>query len=692
MSSKAFEPQASVHALSDSTTASMRAHMQFPSPSAVVQALLYNALDAGAKKISLTADLVAGSIECSDDGLGFPPAFFSQGSDRGAQSSMPWAQGPVRIRTGRYGRKQESLQLMAYLGRVSIRSTPDNCSNECFLRIQRGDRCIFSGKDREAPPPLNGFRSGSSVCVSDLFANLPVRRRAADTAWSRRAETNKIHAVVKTVSLREPHVSFALRMQSQGSLEGSRRSVQEALRLQKTTSILSRFVDAHGRSTINPADLLDFQYTTSDPDGLVLQGLFSAVPSPSRDIQYVYVNKHPLAQNTSLLEHLSGASIMFSTDKAQDQNPTFTKAASHHGIVDLDSDLYGIMAMVLQHAMQASPTTMYQALARPKGADLDSPRGSPTKASTCFPIFYLDVTIGPAALNRRTSIPNIQISPPLSLKAILQEQIVRGLRLRTEKTRIGSPFWETMTVPTHQKDDRGSPFEFSVLNHSPHAKASPCPEPLSSKSGTQDVDPGPSSKTAGDVTNHLLFDSNSTARSRAFTSPTKRLHRLSRPEHGDVKTQTTTPEWLNAATSTWRNPTLPLPSEPDIPCVGLRSGSLKEASQTAIRRQYLEDQADPRTAVLSNAPVLGSSAGKLKGDLSQKAKQTYPRSSLMDFQQPEEAHASISKDDIRLSRVIGQVDRKFILCTTNVSTKSDRDSGAAPTLLLVDQHAADGEE
>ncbi|CAD6984237.1 unnamed protein product [Tilletia controversa] len=62
--------------LSEPISASMRAHLAFPSLSSLTLTLVHNALDAGAKAITVTLDFATWSLECVDDGRGFPVEVF----------------------------------------------------------------------------------------------------------------------------------------------------------------------------------------------------------------------------------------------------------------------------------------------------------------------------------------------------------------------------------------------------------------------------------------------------------------------------------------------------------------------------------------------------------------------------------------------------------------------------------------
>jgi DNA mismatch repair protein MutL len=165
-------------------------------PASVVKELTENALDAGAKRV--TVDLEQGGIELvrvSDDGCGIPAEQLPLALAPHATSKITEAQDLERI--GTLGFRGEALASIASVSRLSLRSR---------TAADEGANVIEAEGDAVQPVrPLAG-PVGTSVAIRNLFFNTPARRKFLRTPQT---EQGRCMDVVRDLAMAHPAVGFA---------------------------------------------------------------------------------------------------------------------------------------------------------------------------------------------------------------------------------------------------------------------------------------------------------------------------------------------------------------------------------------------------------------------------------------------------------------------------------------------------
>lgn len=190
-------------------------------PASVVKELVENALDAGARSITVSV-YGAGKkkIRVADDGCGIPSQELMLAVSRHATSKLSTAEDLFRIST--LGFRGEALASIASVARLTITSRVADEPMGARLRVEGG---MIQGNLERVGAPI-----GTLVEVSDLFYNVPARlkflkqdlteRRAIDTLLSRYA-------------LAYPRVRLRLEIEGEISLQttgdGDRRAILAAL-------------------------------------------------------------------------------------------------------------------------------------------------------------------------------------------------------------------------------------------------------------------------------------------------------------------------------------------------------------------------------------------------------------------------------------------------------------------------------
>jgi DNA mismatch repair protein MutL len=244
-------------------------------PASAVKELVENALDAGARRISVEyADGGKTLIRVQDDGCGMTEDELPMALVRHATSKID---GSDLLDIHTFGFRGEALPSLGAVGRLSIASrAPGTAGVE--LRVDGGRM----GAVR--PAALNG---GTTVTLRDLFYATPARLKFLRTD---RAEAQAINDVVKRLAMAEPYVTFVLRDVSGG--DGGREIFRaEAEQGELFDALHGRLGRIIGRDFAQNALRID-----AEREGLRLSG-FAALPTYSRGsavTQYFFVNGRPV--------------------------------------------------------------------------------------------------------------------------------------------------------------------------------------------------------------------------------------------------------------------------------------------------------------------------------------------------------------------------------------------------------------
>jgi DNA mismatch repair protein MutL len=166
-------------------------------PAAVVKELVENALDAGARTITVTvADGGASLIRVVDDGCGMTPEEVPLSLRRHATSKLAAETDLLSIQT--LGFRGEALPSIATVSRLTLTSCPPGAKAGFRLVAQAGEIL-------EAGPAAAA--SGTTVEVAELFFNTPARRKFLKSPDAERAQ---ILEALRSLALGYPQVHFAL--------------------------------------------------------------------------------------------------------------------------------------------------------------------------------------------------------------------------------------------------------------------------------------------------------------------------------------------------------------------------------------------------------------------------------------------------------------------------------------------------
>jgi DNA mismatch repair protein MutL len=236
-------------------------------PASIVKELVENALDAGARKITVTMEeggLTALTVD--DDGHGIPFRDLPLAFERHATSKIATAADIMSV--GSFGFRGEALASIASVSHLKcVSRTADE---------DLGGLIEFSGGEmtRREPAPRN---RGTTITVRDLFYNTPARRKFMKTA---QAEKRAVMKLMTRLALAHQEVRWLVKS-----------GADTVLDLRPAASLTDRAQDLLGASVMK--HLARFEM---DRGGFSIAGLASRPTwtRGNREQQFIFVNRRPV--------------------------------------------------------------------------------------------------------------------------------------------------------------------------------------------------------------------------------------------------------------------------------------------------------------------------------------------------------------------------------------------------------------
>lgn len=247
-------------------------------PAAAVKELVENALDAGARRISVSIE--AGGLKriiIEDDGCGMSAGDLLVALERHATSKLvPDEAGRVDLlNIHTMGFRGEALPSIASVSRMSILSrAAGEDSAEVFVeagRIEGPRPGAFTGRGD----------TGTRIEVRDLFHATPARLKFMK---GERAESMAVTDVVKRLAMANPHVAFSLE-------NNGRTTLRYAAEAEGASGHLARLGAIMGRDFRENALEID-----AERDGVQIGG-YAGLPTLNRgnaQMQFLFVNGRPV--------------------------------------------------------------------------------------------------------------------------------------------------------------------------------------------------------------------------------------------------------------------------------------------------------------------------------------------------------------------------------------------------------------
>nr|XP_034889821.1 DNA mismatch repair protein MLH3 isoform X1 [Populus alba] len=250
----------------------------------VVEELVFNSLDAGAKKVSVYVAVGTCYVKVSDDGCGISRDGLVLLGERYVTSKVQHL-ADMDVASGNFGFRGEALSSIADVSVLDVLTKARGMPNG-YRKVMKGSKCLCLGIDDDIKDV------GTTVVVRDLFYNQPVRRKYMQSS------PKKILHLVKKCALR-----VAL-MHSEVSFKVVDIESEEELLCTNPSSAISLLMSGFGIEDSSSLHELNIS------DGVLKLSGYVSGPCSSFSIkafQYVYINSRFVCKGPihKLLNHLA---------------------------------------------------------------------------------------------------------------------------------------------------------------------------------------------------------------------------------------------------------------------------------------------------------------------------------------------------------------------------------------------------
>ena len=252
-------------------------------PASVVKELVENAIDAGARRLSIHVELGGKKqVRVEDDGEGMEPDDARLAIERHATSKIRRADDLAAIRT--LGFRGEALPSIASVSHFVLRTRARGQQSGTEIRVNGG---------AVASVTEIGWAEGTAIEVNDIFFNLPARRKFLKSDG---AESAQVSRIATQLALAYPEVGV--------TLTSAGRTV---LQYPPAASMRDRLYQVYGERN----DLIEIR---KDAGGVKLTGFIAALAEqgPTRGPQNVFINRRIVKDRTiahAIIDAYSMASI-----------------------------------------------------------------------------------------------------------------------------------------------------------------------------------------------------------------------------------------------------------------------------------------------------------------------------------------------------------------------------------------------
>jgi DNA mismatch repair protein MutL len=239
-------------------------------PASVVKELIENAIDANAKQIHVyIKEYGLAQIKIIDDGEGISKDDVSLAFQRHATSKIKDERDLFKIKT--LGFRGEALYSIAQVSKLRIitQQKDEDIGTEAY---------IVGGKIIDIKP---AFSKGTTIEVTDLFFNTPVRRKFLKSSFTEKAH---ILDTVQNYCLVYPEIAFRLFIDE-----------QEVLNTPQVNSKRERIAQVFGAEFL---DMLKFKTISEDNYKIELFLGIEDLSRSRRSKQLIFINKRPVKESS----------------------------------------------------------------------------------------------------------------------------------------------------------------------------------------------------------------------------------------------------------------------------------------------------------------------------------------------------------------------------------------------------------
>jgi DNA mismatch repair protein MutL len=252
-------------------------------PASIVKELVENAIDAGAKRLSIHVEMGGKQqVRVEDDGEGMDPDDARLAIERHATSKISRSDDLASIAT--LGFRGEALPSIASVSHFVLRTRAKGQQSGTEIRVNGGTVASVTEV---------GAAVGTIVEVNDVFYNLPARRKFLKSDG---AESAQVSRIVTQLALANPEIGF--------TLTSANRTVLQA---PPAVSLRDRLYQVYGER----GDLMEVR---KEAGGIRLTGFIAALAEqgPTRGPQNVFINRRIVKDKTiahAIIDSYSQATI-----------------------------------------------------------------------------------------------------------------------------------------------------------------------------------------------------------------------------------------------------------------------------------------------------------------------------------------------------------------------------------------------
>ena len=186
-----------IHLLPDSIANQIAAGEVVQRPASVVKEMLENSVDAGATSIKLIVkDAGKSLIQVVDNGCGMSGTDARMSFERHATSKIRTSEDLFKIKT--LGFRGEAMASIAAVAQVELKTRQEE--------DELGTQLIIESSEVKSQEPI-AYNKGTSICVKNLFYNVPARRNFLK---SNPVELRHINDEFQRVALANPEITFSM--------------------------------------------------------------------------------------------------------------------------------------------------------------------------------------------------------------------------------------------------------------------------------------------------------------------------------------------------------------------------------------------------------------------------------------------------------------------------------------------------
>ncbi len=267
MASESARLPGKIRVLDNATIDRIAAGEVIERPASIVKELVENALDAGARNITISMeDGGLTSLTIDDDGHGIPFDQLPLAFERHATSKIAAAADIMQV--GSFGFRGEALASIASVSQV-------RCVSRCASE-ELGGLIEISGGEliRREPAPRN---RGTTLTIKDLFFNTPARRKFAKTA---QAEKRAIMKLLTQLALAHQDVRWLVKSGLDVSMD-----------LRPANSLTDRARDLLGASVMDHLARFEMEKGGFSIGGLASRPTWTR---GNREQQFIFINRRPV--------------------------------------------------------------------------------------------------------------------------------------------------------------------------------------------------------------------------------------------------------------------------------------------------------------------------------------------------------------------------------------------------------------